>query len=145
MVETSHPQEKDYRGNPFLRDTSGFLKIRHFPKFGSVYLFTSDPPAAYLQSMLAASFNISTITKSNSSVGLLYLLSFTPFLNLQKHNPANNQQQISPLRKSTFLYFGFSRKQRKKQIQENTEMLLGDAKKTSDSLASMVKERLEKV
>lgn len=28
---------------------------------------------------------------------------------------------------------------------ENTEMLLGDAKKTSDSLASMVKERLEKV
>jgi hypothetical protein len=29
--------------------------------------------------------------------------------------------------------------------QENTEMLLGDAKKTSDSLAAMVKERLEKV
>mmetsp|Transcript_58128 Transcript_58128/g.94475 ORF Transcript_58128/g.94475 Transcript_58128/m.94475 type:complete len:1031 (-) Transcript_58128:2-3094(-) len=28
---------------------------------------------------------------------------------------------------------------------ENTEMLLGDAKKTSDSLAAMVKERLEKV
>ena len=38
-------------------------------------------------------------------MGLLYLLSFTPFLNLQKHNPANNQQQISPLRKNTFLFF----------------------------------------
>ena len=29
--------------------------------------------------------------------------------------------------------------------EENTEMLLGDAKKTSDSLAAMVKERFEKV
>ena len=34
---------------------------------------------------------------------------------------------------------------RQKFHQENTEMLLGDATKTSDSLAAMVKERLEKV
>lgn len=76
---------------------------------------------------------------------LLYLLSFTPFLNLQKHNLANNQQQISPLWKTPFYFSGFKKTTGKKNIQENTEMLLGDAKKTSDSLASMVKERLEKV